>query len=71
MLWKYRDIAIQKKYCIKERIAFWYYVIFEKYSPHIEFISMVVYFCCKMTLNGLIQMVFVALLQLVLSVIGS
>lgn len=70
-LWRYRDVAIQKKYRLKEKIAFWYYVIFEKFSPHIELTSLVLYVCCGRTLIGLIQITVVAIFQIALSLIGS
>lgn len=37
VLWKYREMAPHRKYSFLEKLTFWYYVLFEKFSPHIEF----------------------------------
>ena len=41
VLWKYREMATCKKYGFLERMTFWYYVLFEKFSPHIELASII------------------------------
>ena len=42
VLWKYREMATRKKYTFLEKLTFWYYVLFEKFSPHIEFASLII-----------------------------
>lgn len=41
VLWKYREMATHRKYSFLEKLTFWYYVLFEKFSPHIEFFSLI------------------------------
>ena len=75
VLWKYREMATCKKYSILERLTFWYYVLFEKFSPHIEFISFIMSIALSV-IFGFSQTVIVLMtitffLQFLLSVAGS
>lgn len=75
VLWKYCEMAINRKYSFLEKLTFWYYILFEKYSPHIEFSS----FIMCIVLNaafGFSQTTLLLILatisfQLVLSIAGS
>ena len=41
VLWKYREMATRRKYSFLEKLTFWYYVLLEKFSPHIEFAGLI------------------------------
>ena len=71
VLWRYRRTATDKGPCLKEKIAFLYYVVFEKYAPLIRLLSLLFYVCFKRTVTGIIPMVVIALFQMVISLIGS
>ena len=75
VLWKYREMATFKKYSILEKLTFLYYVLFEKFSPHIEFISFIMSIALSVIL-GFSQTVIVLMaitvsLQFMLSIAGS
>ena len=75
VLWKYREIATHRKYSFLEKLTFGYYVLFEKFSPHIEFASLIV--CVVLgVVWGISQVtiIWIALtttFQLMLSIVGS
>ena len=75
VLWKYREMATHKKYTFLEKLTFWYYVLFEKFSPHIEFASLIISIVLS-AVWGISQTVIVLMaitvsLQVLLSISGS
>ena len=75
VLWKYREMATRRKYSFLEKLTFWYYVLFEKFSPHIEFSSLILGIVLSVVF-GLSQTAFVLILstisfQFLLSIAGS
>ena len=75
ILWKYREMATCKKYSFLEKLTFWYYVLFEKFSPHIEFTSLIMSIVLSV-IFGFSQTVIVLMaitisLQFLLSIAGS
>ena len=75
VLWKYREMATHRKYSFLEKLTFWYYVLFEKFSPHIEFASLIMYIALSVVW-GFSQTVLALILttvsfQLLLSIAGS
>ena len=75
VLWKYREMATHKKYSFLEKLTFWYYVLFEKFSPHIEltcFIMSVVWGVVFGFSQAVIALMTTTItLQFVLSIVGS
>ena len=75
VLLKYREMAICKEYSFLEKLTFWYYVLFEKFSPHIEFISLIICFilgvCLGFSPTAKTLMAITISLQFVLSIAGS
>ena len=51
VLWKYREMATHKKYTFLEKLTFWYYVLFEKFSPHIRICKSNNLYCSKCCLG--------------------
>ena len=75
VLWKYREMGTHRKYSFLEKLTFWYYVLFEKFSPHIEFSSLILGIVLSVVF-GLSQTAFVLILstiscQFLLSIAGS
>ena len=75
VLLKYREVAIRRKYSFLEKLTFWYYVLFEKFSPHIEFASLIMCIVLSVVF-GFSQTAFVLILstisfQFLLSIAGS
>ena len=75
VLWKYREMATCKKYGFFEKLTFWYYVLFEKFSPHIEFISLttciILGVICGFYQTTIILMAITISLRFLLSIAGS
>lgn len=75
VLWKYREMAVHRKYSFLEKLTFWYYVLFEKFSPHIEFISLITCIILSIIFGyskiALILLSLTISFQFVLSIIGS
>lgn len=75
VLRKYREMATCKKYSFLEKLTFWYYVLFEKFSPHIEFTSLMIWIIFGIvrgfSLAAIILMIITISLQFLLSVVGS
>ena len=75
VLWKYREMATHRKYSFLEKLTFWYYVLFEKFSPHIEFFSLILCIVLSIVFD-FSQTTFVLLFttvsfQCLLSIVGS
>ena len=75
VLWKYREMATHRKYSFPEKMTFWYYVLLEKFSPHIEFASLIISIVLS-AVWGISQTVIVLMeitvsLQVLLSISGS
>ena len=74
-LWKYREMATCKKYGFFEKLTFWYYVLFEKFSPHNEFISLtmciILGVICGFHQTTIILMAITISLRFLLSIVGS
>lgn len=71
VLWRYRDMAISEEYNFYEKITFWYYILIEKFSPHIEFIGLLVCLFLKISKVAITLMVLTVIVQLTLACIGS
>jgi len=75
VLWKYREMATRKKYTFLEKLTFWYYVLFEKFSPHIEFASLIISIVLSavwgISLTVIVLMAITVSLQVLLSISGS
>ena len=64
-----------KKYSFLEKLTFWYYVLFEKFLPHIEFTSLIAWIVLGV-IDGISQteitlMATTIILQFLLAVAGS
>lgn len=75
VLWKYREMAIRRKYSFLEKFTFWYYVLLEKFSPHIEFASLIMFIALSIVF-GFSHTTFVLFFttvsfQCLLSIVGS
>ena len=75
VLWKYREMAICPQYSFFEKLTFWYYVLFEKFSPHIEFTSLIMSIVLGVVYGfprvAITIMAITVVLQLFLSFVGS
>lgn len=71
VLWKYRSIITDRKYSIAEKITFWFYLLFEKFSPHIMLISLLILLLFGSLRCSMSLILPTILLQLTLSIIGS
>lgn len=75
VLWKYCEMATYRKYSFLEKLTFWYYVLFEKFSPHIEITSLIMCIILGIVLGvsqvAIIQMIITISFQILLSVLGS
>ena len=71
VLWKYKEVALGKDYCIAEKITFWYYILIEKLSPFLEFASLIVCILCGAS-NILWILIFATVIfQSAMSIAGS
>ena len=75
VLRKYREMASSKKYSFQEKLTFWYYILFEKFSPHIEFTSLIISIVISAILGFsqtvIILMTITISLQFLLSIVVS
>lgn len=71
VLWKYRGVITHKGYNVAEKITFWFYLLFEKFSPHIVLISLVILLLFSNTAFSIHLIIPTILLQLILSIVGS
>lgn len=71
VLWKYREMATCKKYGFFEKLTFWYYVLFEKFSPHIEFISLTMCAILGFSQTAIALLSIRISFQFLLSIVGS
>ncbi len=75
VLWKYCEMSAVIRYSSLEKLTFWYYVLFEKFSPHIEFASLIVWIVLGI-IDGISQtaialMATTIILQFLLAIAGS
>lgn len=71
VLWRYRNVITGKEYNIAEKITFWFYLLFEKLSPHIVLISLIWGMLFDTMSYTLILIIPTLFIQLVLSIVGS
>ena len=71
VLWKYRSMAVKKEYRFLERVAFWYYLLFEKCSPHLECVSLLLCVLCGISARMLMLIGATVLWQVLLALAGS
>lgn len=71
VLWKYREMAFCKKYSFLEKLTFWYYVLFEKFAPHIGLLSLILCFFNGVSQNIIMLMTATVFLQILISIAGS
>ena len=71
VLWKYREMAFCKKYSFLEKLTFWYYVLFEKFAPHIGLLSLIFCFFNGVSQNIIMLMTATVFLQILISIAGS
>lgn len=71
VLWKYRSVITNKEYSIAEKLTFWFYLLFEKFSPHLVLISWIILLLFGSVQYSMQLIVLTILLQLILSIVGS
>ena len=71
VLWKYRDVLIDKKHSLLEKITFLYYLLFERYAPHIEMTGVIICLICGVLKYAIVLLQITILTQLLLAVVGS
>ncbi|MDO4939891.1 MAG: glycosyltransferase family 2 protein [Lachnospiraceae bacterium] len=71
VLREYREVATEKYYTCAEKAAFWYYVLFERFSPHIELAMLIICFVFKFTIGTSLVLIATLLFQCALSIAGS
>ena len=75
VLWKYREMETCKKYTFLEKLTFWYYVLFEKFSPHTGLISLTLCIILGIIFGfsqtAITLMILTVFIQFLLSIAGS
>lgn len=71
VLWKYREMATHRKYSFLEKLTFWYYVLFEKFSPHIEFAGLIMCVVFDYSLTAFVLILSTISFRFLLSIAGS
>ena len=70
VLWKYRSVLIDKKYGLVEKVTFLYYLLFERYAPHIEMTGVIICLICGVSEYALVLIQVTICIRLLLSVAG-
>ena len=71
VLWKYRGVLIGKEHRLVEKITFLYYLLLERYAPHIEMTGVIICLICGVSEYALALILITVFIQLLLSVAGS
>ena len=71
VLWKYRGVLIDKRHSLIEKITFLYYLLFERYAPHIEMTGVIICLICGVSKYALMLIPITVFVQLLLSIVGS
>lgn len=71
VLWKYRSMAIKKNCSLPECLTYWYYLLFEKFFPHIELAGILFFRRFGIVRLGIFFWVAAMLLRFALALGGS